>query len=300
MLRILALLHPSSVGALVPTCRAVWKNIKKFLPILRDKAAGGQYADIELELAEAAIAVALALSEVSGTGKASGEEATLSAAPLEWRSALETLSNLEQSMHTEMRYVYWPDWEQKPGKLVARKGTWLKRTTQFSWALTNDEKHYLPHGILMPVLQVDKVVDDDELHRHEWVQQHARVWLKPSIVRTLEARRNAWFVYWPHFEDAGLDIVALVNTWLKRSTQMSGDLQPFELIYVPKGLVVRLAERASLVDEEWEKSRHPHVHLHRKITLAAPPLTITQDKYEIFVGQSDDHARSSIERPLNR
>merc|ERR1712048_743925 len=113
-------------------------------------------------------------------------------------------------------------------------------------------------------------------------------------VRTLESRRGVWFVYWPHWEDKGMAIVAMADTWLKRTTQMSGELQPFELIYVPKGLPVRLAREPSLVDEEWEKYRHQHVHLHRKIVLAAPPLTVKQDQYDIFAGQGDDRLSTML------
>merc|ERR1712066_250374 len=99
---------------------------------------------------------------------------------------------------------------------------------------------------------------------------------------------GVWFVYWPHFEEKGLNAVAVADTWLKRTTQMSGDLQPFELIYVPKGLTLRLSQEPLSVEEEWEKYRHQHVHLHRRVVLVAPPLTVKQDQYDIFVGQGDD------------
>merc|ERR1712217_255047 len=217
-------------------------------------------------------------------------------APIAWQPAWERLQSLEVALHTEMRYVYGPDWEVKPGKLVSKKGTWLKTNTRFSWELIEGQKLYLPQGVVMPVLQIGRVVDPEELKRHEWVGQHLRVWLKPPIVRTLEERTGVWFVYWPHFEDKGLLIVALSDTWLKRTTQMSGDMQPFELIYVPKGLTIRLSQEASPVDEEWEKNRHQHVHLHRRITLATPPLTVKQEQYDIYVGQGDEARRSSLLR----
>jgi len=139
----------------------------------------------------------------------------------------------------------------------------------------------------MPVMQIGRVIDDMELKRHDWVKQHLRVWMKPPIVRTLEARRHVWFIYFPHWESTGSSITALADTWLKRTTQMSGDLQPFELVYVPKGLPVRLANPPSPVDEEWEKYRHHHVHMHRKVVLIAPPLTVKQDQYDIYIGQGE-------------
>lgn len=78
------------------------------------------------------------------------------------------------------------------------------------------------------------------------------------------------------------------DSWLKRSCQMSGELQNFELIYVPKGVCpakprplipgvpIYLSKAVDLVDEvraayatcvgleDWEIARHQHVHLHRK------------------------------------
>eukprot|EP00929_Paragymnodinium_shiwhaense_P045319 TRINITY_DN23172_c0_g1_i2.p1 TRINITY_DN23172_c0_g1~~TRINITY_DN23172_c0_g1_i2.p1 ORF type:complete len:313 (+),score=67.24 TRINITY_DN23172_c0_g1_i2:98-1036(+) len=203
-------------------------------------------------------------------------------------AALEQLSALEAVLHTEMRYVHGPDWEMKPGRLITRKGTWLKHTTRFSWEIPSNEKLYLPEGVALPVLQIGRVVDKNELKLHEWSSQHLRVWLKPSIVRSIESRNDYWFVYWPHFDHEGTVVVAAADTWLKRSCQMSGELQPFELIYVPKGVAIHLAREPELVDEEWEVSRHAHIHQHRKLLLAAPPLTMRRDKYDIFIGQPED------------
>lgn len=210
--------------------------------------------------------------------------------PPTFESSVKALQALQSELHTEMRYVYGPDWEVKPGKLVSKKGTWLKTCTMFSWEIQegpNANKLYLPHGIVMPILQMGRVTDPKEKKRHEWSMQHLCVWLKPSITQTLEARRFCWFAYWPHWEDKGHVIVPATDTWLKRTTQMSGELQPFELIYVPKGLQVRLERRAEVVEEEWEKFRHAHVHLHRKVTLVMPVVTVKQDQFDIFVGHDD-------------
>lgn len=206
-----------------------------------------------------------------------------------WDAAWQDLSVLEATLETAMRYVYGPDWEIKPGKLVSKKGTWLKSTARFSWELAEGkgEKMYLPAGVAMPILQIGRVADPEELKLHEWVCQHLRVWMKPEIIRTMQARNGIWFVYWPHFEDRGTAIIPTVDTWLKRSCQMSGELQPFELIYVPRGVPVYLSKRAELVDEDWEKVRHQHVHLHRKVTLASPPVTVKQEQYDILMGQRD-------------
>jgi len=212
-------------------------------------------------------------------------------APVGLETALQELELLETAFRTEMRYVYGPDWEVKPGKLVSRKGTWLKTTARFSWELEEageqPQKMYLPQGVVVPVLQIGKVVDREELKQHEWVGQHLRVWMKPQIVKVIQARVGTWFVYMPHFKETGSIIVAAVDTWLKRSCQMSGELQPFELIYVPRGISISLSERPAAVEEEWEKSRHEHIHLHRKVRLASPPLTMKQDQYDILVGQGD-------------
>merc|ERR1711972_240812 len=104
--------------------------------------------------------------------------------------------------------------------------------------------------------------------------------MKPTILRSLEARRDVWFLYWPHFDAEGTVIVSTVDTWLKRSCQMSGELQPFELIYVPKGMLVHCVCQPEAVTEEWEKVRHGHVNQHRKVTLAESPLTMRRDKFD--------------------
>jgi hypothetical protein len=205
----------------------------------------------------------------------------------------EHLSAMETAFHTEMRYVHGPDWEMKPGKLITKKGTWLKRTTKFSWETPMSDKLYLPEGVALPVMQIGRVTDPDELKLHEWSSQHLRVWLKPTLVESLEARRDVWYVYIPHFDTEGSVIVTMTDTWLKRSCQMSGELQPFELIYVPKGMLITLTCPPEPVTEEWERSRHGHVYQHRKVTLVAPPLTMRRDKFDIFVGQAGDAARSS-------
>jgi len=207
------------------------------------------------------------------------------------QACVEHLAAMETAFHTEMRYVHGPDWEMKPGKLITKKGTWLKLTTKFSWEIPANEKIYLPEGVALPVMQIGRVKDPKELKLHEWSNQHLRVWLKPTLVRSLEARRNMWYVYFPHFEGEGTALVAIADTWLKRSCQMSGELQPFELIYVPKGMIVYVTCQPEPVTEEWEKARHGHIYQHRKLTLTAPPLTMRRDKFDIFVGQPDDSLR---------
>eukprot|EP00416_Gambierdiscus_australes_P015052 CAMPEP_0171057830 /NCGR_PEP_ID=MMETSP0766_2-20121228/2066_1 /TAXON_ID=439317 /ORGANISM="Gambierdiscus australes, Strain CAWD 149" /LENGTH=312 /DNA_ID=CAMNT_0011513019 /DNA_START=63 /DNA_END=1001 /DNA_ORIENTATION=+ len=280
-LRLLGLLQTHDVLTSTAVCTAVWLQLRAPAAIMRKVSTNpGKYEHL-LEAEQALARLELAMAQADQAMGTQGERT------LTWESSSEALGALETSLHTEMRYVYGLDWEMKPGKLVSKKGTWLKTNTCFSWELNEGQKLYLPQGVVMPVLQIGKVVDPVELKRHDWVPQHLRVWMRPAIVRTLEARRGAWFIYWPHWEDKGLAVVALSDTWLKRTTQMSGELQPFELIYVPKGLPVRLAEEASVVNEEWEKHRHQHVHMHRKVMLAAAPLTVKQDQYDIFVGQGD-------------
>lgn len=278
MLRLWQLLETPSLARLSSASRLLHKQLQAPLAASR-KAEGTQAAELALALQS----LELTLAEAAEASRAPTLPPEVA-----WREAIEDLRAMEVTLHTETRYVYGPDWEVKPGKLVSKKGTWLKPDTRFSWELTEGQKLYLPQGVIMPVLQIARVIDPVELKRHEWAAQHLRVWMRPQIVRTLEARRGVWFVYWPHWEDKGLVLVATSDTWLKRATHMSGELQPFELIYVPKGLLLRLAKEAAPVDEEWEKHRHQHVHLHRKVVLASPPLTVKQDQYDIFVGQGDD------------
>lgn len=277
MARLIGLLQANSLARLSIACKALQNQ----LPVLLARNAEsnpGKYGEA-LELHHATASLNMALSQAS--------ELEIKK-PLSWQSALEELKNFESSLRTEMRYVYGPDWEMKPGKLVSKKGTWLKHTTQFSWEVPESQKLYMPTGVVMPVAQIGKVVDPVELKRHEWVRQHLRVWLKPGIVESLENRRGVWFVYWLHWEDRGLTIVATADTWLKRSTQMSGELLTFELIYVPKGMAVQLSCIPALVEEDWEKNRHQHVHLHRRVQLDLPPITMKQDQFDIFVGQGND------------
>jgi len=274
LLRLLQLLESHDVASALVSCKAASDQLRVPMTLMQHAAEQAHTLDVHLAV-ETLDRLADQARQVTGASKHD----------CSWQPAWGNLRTLEASLHMEMRYVYGLDWEMKPGKLVSKKGTWLKINSCFSWELRDGEKLYLPQGVVMPVMQIGRVVDDTELKRHDWVVQHLRVWMKPSIVRTLEARRHVWFVYFPHWEETGLAITALADTWLKRTTQMSGELQPFELIYVPKGLPLRLAQPPSLVDEEWEKYRHQHVHMHRKVMLIAPPLTVKQDQYDIYVGQ---------------
>lgn len=283
LLRLLRLLDVRDAARLAGCSRALSKRLKKPVAELRRKEAEPAAAAEHEQLLE--------MDEALGDLEGLLDQASCAAAGdvlPSLSAALEQLSALEAVLHTEMRYVHGPDWDVKPGRLISRKGTWLKNTTRFSWDIPHGEKLYLPEGVALPVLQIGRVVDKAELALHEWSNQHLRVWLKPSILRTIESRLDHWFVYWPHFEGEGTVVMAAADTWLKRSCQMSGEMQPFELVYVPKGVVIHLARAPEVVDEEWETCRHAHVHQHRKLVLAAPPLTMRRDKYDIFIGQPED------------
>jgi len=289
ILRLLEFLQARSLAPLVTASLALRSRFQEPVKALRKSesdSACGAFEEWELQQALQDLESLLGVSS-KVIGDAAGG----------FQSAEQELQSLEVLLQTQMRYVYGPDWEVKPGKLVSKKGTWLKTTAKFSWELPEGGQHpqklYLPMGVVVPVLQIGKVTDPVELKRHEWAGQHLRVWMKPGIVRSIEARSGFWFLYWPHFEDKGTVIVPTVDTWLKRSTQMSGELQPFELIYVPRGLAIQLAGPAETVEEEWEKHRHQHVHHHRKVVLASPPLTMKQDQYDILVGQGDGRAANA-------
>mmetsp|Transcript_47495 Transcript_47495/g.106636 ORF Transcript_47495/g.106636 Transcript_47495/m.106636 type:complete len:312 (-) Transcript_47495:95-1030(-) len=284
-LPLLRVLKARDLGRLLSASSGCRRQFQEPVAALRRAEADPDSGALEaLDLQQALQSLELALSEAGqAAGKAPGDD--------EWGAAWQELASLEATLRTDMRYVYAPDWEIKPGKLVSRKGTWLKTTAQFSWELKEGgeeaEKLYLPAGVAVPVLQIGRVVDKEELKLHDWVIQHLRVWMKPEIVKTIKARHGGWFIYWPHFEDRGLTITPAVDTWLKRSCQMSGELQPFELIYAPRGVPINLAQRPASVDEDWEKARHQHVSSHRRVVLASPPVTMKQDQYDILVGQRD-------------
>mmetsp|Transcript_1270 Transcript_1270/g.2343 ORF Transcript_1270/g.2343 Transcript_1270/m.2343 type:complete len:316 (+) Transcript_1270:56-1003(+) len=283
LLRLVQLLDAREMAPASAACKTAREHLQVPIRHIRDVAADSAEQAHVLDMNLAVEALDELVDQARQVTGASKDDCL-------WQSSWEKLRKLETSLYMEMRYVYGLDWEMKPGKLVSKKGTWMKTNTCFSWELKDGEKLYLPQGVVMPVMQIGKVVDDMELKRHDWVVQHLRVWMKPAIVHTLEARRNVWFVYFPHWDGTGLAITALADTWLKRTTQMSGDLQPFELVYVPKGLPMHIVQPPSPVDEEWEKFRHQHVHMHRKVVLTAPPLTVKQDQYDIFVGQGGSKA----------
>lgn len=283
-LHVLGFLQPAAAGALLATRADAARQLRRYIAAARQASrdaanaeawriglkAQQAFASLEAALTQAPEVTGISTAETDEKGRPTGMASM-------WQSSWDRLLVLEGELRTEMRYLYAPDWDVKAGKMISKKGTWLKKDTRFSWELSGNQKLYLPQGIVMPVLQMGKVVDRRELRRHEWVSQHQRVWLKPAIIKSLQARQNAWFVYWPHFEDHGHTIVVVTDTWLKKSAQMSGELQAFELVYLPKGATLELACYAETVDEEWEKFRHQHVHLHRKVTLTAPPLTVKQD-----------------------
>jgi len=283
-LRLLYLLGARDSARLSVACPSVSRRLSSPVSQLRKVQAGESGSAEKLETEEALSSLESLLGEAS---RVAGEPRLQTV-----EDAREQLSQLEAAFHTEMRYVHGPDWEVRPGKLITKKGTWLKKTTKFSWEIPAGEKIYLPEGVAVPVLQIGRVTDASELKLHEWSSQHLRVWLKPNLVRQLEVRRDVWYVYFPHFEGEGNIIVAMADSWMKRSCQMSGELQPFELIYVPKGLPLYLQCPPEPVTEDWEKLRHGHVHQHRKLILAAPPLTMRRDKFDIFVGQPDDKTRT--------
>ncbi|CAK0813625.1 unnamed protein product [Prorocentrum cordatum] len=210
--RLVRLLEARCLAATAATCRSTSAQLQGALSGGARAIEGGSTAQRSRTMLEAQQALADldgALGEAealrappAGLGPRAAEPP-----PLRWQSAWENLQLLEESLHTEMRYVYGPDWEMKPGKLVSLKGTWLKTNTRFSWELSGVQKLYLPQGVIMPVMQIGRVADRRELQRHEWVSQHLRVWMRPPIIRTLESRCDVWFVYWPHWQDQGVAIV---------------------------------------------------------------------------------------------
>lgn len=286
-LRLVCLLQACSSVPLLLACQSTRRQYSSLVDLRRKAEADPDNFQAVLEARGALASLELALADAEDSS-AAPDAVSLTAAPSTLESSLAQLTKMEKEMHVEMWYVYGHDWEPKPGRLISRKGTWLKKSTCFSWEISEEDKLYVPHGVSMPILQIGQVTSPAELERHEWTTQHRRVWVMPAIIRALEARRGVWFIFGPHWEVLGDDIVPAVDTWLKRSCQMSGELQPFEMVYMPKDVPVRLLGEPKIVVEEWEKSRHPHVQQHRRVTLAGQPLTVKQEKYDIFVGQSEE------------
>lgn len=287
--------HASGVAPLLATCTKLWHQLWRSVGLLRECQADERRSRAMLEAQAAFDSLEIVLNQTTRLVQmpildaivTKGIDNIAMPEPQAWRSSVSLLDSLEVALHTSMRYVYSPDWEVRAGRMISKKGTWLKTTTKFSWEVSEpDEKIYIPQGVAMPVIQIGHVTDPEEIVRHDWTLQHLVVWLKPSIVETLKRRADTWYVYYPHFyQEDVLTITAQVDTWFKRSCQMSGEMQPFELIYVPRGVQIKLACPAEVVDEEWEKTRHGHIASHRKVTFASPPLKVRQGKYEIFVSQ---------------
>jgi len=296
--RLARCLEPRSLLALFASCATLRERLRAPVSILQQ--AKGSVANCQhlLKVQQALSMLEHELGQASqGQHRAAGQDIASYNMPADgaFTKAAADLLSLEQSLDHEIYYVYAHDWELRPGRLDSKKGTWVKQCTKFSWELNQNQKFYVPQGVAMPVQQIARVIDPEELMRHEWGSHHLRVWLKPSVLHVLAERSNNWFVYWPHFEDRGdLRIAANCDTWLKRTTQMSNDMQNFELVYVPKHVPLQLACGASLVEEPWEKNRHQHVHLHRMVRLAAPPMTVKQENYEILIGQGFNREESVL------
>lgn len=281
--RIVGFLQVSSIAAIAAVCKAMKKHTEMKMDKTQARPNNLQFLQENLEAEE----ILRNLSWLS-------DEAKEKCGPLESETCLlQQLSRKQEENKTVQAYVYIIDWEIKPGALFAKKGTWLKTSTRFSWELGVEDKLYVPTGLGVPILQVAKITDEVELKRHDWAANHMRVWVKPGIINKLRARRDVWFVYIPHFHEQDDVVVAVQDTWLKRTTQLSGEMDSFELVYVPKGLPIFLTKHPEPVGEPWEVKRHAHVHFHRTLHLDGRPLTTSiQDsqaegttRYEIFIGQ---------------
>lgn len=162
----------------------------------------------------------------------------------------------------EIWYVFAPDWEVRSHELQSKKGTWVKGTTAFSWEQTPSTKLYLAPGVVMPVATVANVIGEEKT-RHAWSEQHKRVWLKPAILKELWDLQNAWYFYAPHFAQRGDSLVALQDTFLKRTCQMSWDLRDFEKVAIDAHQIMYVSD-VKTVTEPWEVKRHAHVDQHRR------------------------------------
>jgi len=286
LIRLVGLLQVSGLGALLAACKDFSQNLQAPASAVRQSGANPEDCDQILEAHRILAAMDDTLLQAEKLTAGQGE---LSIADLEdaERSVLEKINALEADLASVHCYCYSPDIDMAPGKLVARKGTWIKTSTRFSWELPEEDKFYVPQGMAVPIIQLGPVTDREEATRHDWAGQHLKIWMKPAVMKALEARRHTWFVYLPHFRDEGLSLLATSDSWIKRSAQLSGELDPFEMVYIPQGIRIQLAGPVQHVQEEWERDRHNNVYQHRKIVLARPLVTIKQDNFDIMVGHDD-------------
>jgi len=199
----------------------------------------------------------------------------------------EELNRLERTL-CEMWYIYHPDWKIQGSSIVAEKGTWLKKSTKLSWDAAADEvMHYVPIKAVIPFLKISNVADAVERNRHQYSKIHRRLWVHPEVIKQLDDRLHCFYIYWPHWTlDVGgssVSIIANQMTYLKRSTGMSWDLQPWEMILCVEGQRVVLAERPCAVTEAFEKNRHKYVHEHRRVRLDKAPRILRGEKYSVIV-----------------
>mmetsp|Transcript_16776 Transcript_16776/g.37105 ORF Transcript_16776/g.37105 Transcript_16776/m.37105 type:complete len:267 (+) Transcript_16776:30-830(+) len=201
---------------------------------------------------------------------------------------LAQLKDLELS--GEVWYLYAPHFDMRNvGDSLATQGTWVKKTCAFSWEVPEQHKIHIPEGLRVPSEGLPYAVDDpDEVNRHDWVCQHRKIWLTPRVVQFLKQRATQWYIYWPHWrviagpgnEVAGL--VALANTWVKRTAQFSEKLGKDEKSFVGEGQVVYISGGVKMVEAPLERRRHQYIDEHRCIVLSSR-MQLVQGKDSLFM-----------------
>merc|ERR1711970_1350354 len=80
-------------------------------------------------------------------------------------------------------YIYLPHWEPAQGEcrgFTAVQDTWLKRSTKFSWDISEVEKIYVTSGTFLPILD-SSPPSGIEAARHQWANQHLSLVLREEV-----------------------------------------------------------------------------------------------------------------------
>lgn len=286
--RLISMLAVRDIGSMAATCSGLKR---KFQGMTENVRGGGDELQLMLS-AEQLLSDVETLLAVGAEMEGDGGPESLPKAEDSASLDAKVFEATAVAKEIEKAYIYLPDWQIKPNQIVAHKGSWIKVSTQFSWELQPQHKLYVPAGMAVPVLHTSRVRDAAERGRHEWTRHHSQIWITSKAAKALQARRGVWFVYAPCVEvDPQNPLVAKFkeNSWIKRSCQLSGELELFELMCVPQGFRIYLRSPPSQVTEPWEMHRHAHTHLHLRLHLDTEPVTkpiiCDGEKYEFFLGQ---------------
>lgn len=193
-------------------------------------------------------------------------------------------------------------------ELHALQTTFLKRTTAFSYELSEDDKRYVPENAVLNVQHLMPVSDPSERARHSGSAEHLEVLLTPKseqnveedfqVMKTLHEsgrlqpteewhQRALWYIYSPHWQlPRGRwhqrfllkqdQLRALQATCLKRSTALSRELAAEAQRGVPEGQLLNVQHLMPVSDPQ-ERSLHSGSAEHLEVILTPRSAKLIED-----------------------